>query len=187
MNKLLLLSLISAGIVGCSSNDVQETSIGDIPEWVMAPNIENGIAVSDCSIYSGNLSIDRKQAIANARVLLAAEIEAKVESLDETYTDKSQIGDSSASGTSFSSVSKQYVNQTLTGSRTLKTDIIDIDGRNNVCVMVGIEEGKTKELFDAIVKASDRQLSAKSEDVLYQQFKADQARDRLAEESAKYN
>tara|TARA_R110001583_G_scaffold194641_1_gene366071 strand:- start:3291 stop:3854 length:564 start_codon:yes stop_codon:yes gene_type:complete len=187
MTRLLLVSLFSAGIVGCSSNGVQETSIGDIPEWVMSPKVENGIAVSDCTIFSGNFSIDRKQAIANGRTLLAAEIESKVESLDETYTDKSQIDNESTSGTSFSSVSKQYVNQTLTGSRTLKTDIIKIDGRDNLCVMVGIEEGKTKELFDAIVKASNRKLSANSEDVLYQQFKAQQARDRLAVESEKYN
>ncbi|MGR0278166.1 hypothetical protein ACUM5Y_03845 [Marinomonas dokdonensis] len=187
MKKLAFYPVASLFLFACSSNDVQETSIGDIPEWVMSPSIENGIAVSDCTIYSGNLSIDRKQAIANARVLLAAEIESKVESLDETYTDKNQIDNESTSGTSFSSVSRQYVNQTLNGSRTLKTDIIDIDGQNNLCVMVGIEEGRTKELFDAIVKASDRKLSADDEAVLYQQFKAQQARERLDAAGARFN
>lgn len=187
MKRLLFVSMVSVGIVGCSTSGIQETSIGDIPEWVMSPNIENGVAVSDCVIFSGNMSIDRKQAIANGRTLLAAEIESRVESLDETYTDKNQINNESTSGTSFSSVSRQYVNQTLSGSRTLKTDIIDIDGKNNLCVMVGIEEGKTKELFDTIVKASNRKITPDNEDVLYQQFKAGQARDRLDAESKKYN
>ena len=81
MKGIVFYPVASLFLFACSSNDVQETSIGDIPEWVMSPSIENGIAVSDCTIYSGNLSIDRKQAIANARVLLAAEIESKVESL----------------------------------------------------------------------------------------------------------
>ena len=167
--------------VGCSSQSVQETSAGDIDDWILNPSIENGIAVSDCVLFSGNMSVDRKQAIANARALLAGEIEVKIESLDETYADKTQLDDKTSSGTSFSSVSRQVTEKTLKGSRTYKTDIVEISGKDNLCVLLGIEEGKTKELFDGLVSASNKTLSPNDESVLFQQFKAQKARERLDE------
>lgn len=180
--RTLSIALAITYLAGCSSSEqIQDTSVGQIPQWILSPTIENGIAVSDCVLFSGNMSIDRKQAIANARVLMAGEIESKVEGLDETYQDKIQVNGESTSGSSFSSVSKQVTEKTLVGSRTKRTDIVNIAGKDNLCVLMGIEEGETRELFERLVKSSNRNLSPSQEDVLYQQFKAKQARERLKE------
>lgn len=179
-NSYNAILLASFTLFGCSSNEsVNEASVSSIPKWILNPQIENGIATSDCVLFSGNISIDRKQAIAQARVQLSAEIESRVAGLDETYQDKIQINGESTSGSSFSSVSKQLTEQTLVGSQTVKTDIIDISGKDNVCVMVAIKEGGTQELYNNLIKASNKKLSPDDEEVLYTEFKASRAKERL--------
>lgn len=169
-------------LLGCSSSEpMKETSIGDIPEWILNPYVEGGIATSDCVLFSGNMSIDRKQAIAQARVLLSAEIESRVAGMDETYQDKIQVNGESTSGSTFSSVSKQITDQTLIGSRTIRTDVVSISGKDNLCVLVGIEEGQTRELYESLLNATQRNLSPEDDSVLYQEFKAERAQARLQE------
>ncbi len=180
--KSFAVGLSVLALFACSSSEpLEETSVGDIPEWILNPNIEDGIAVSDCVLFSGNMSIDRKQAIAQARVLLAAEIETRVKGLDETYQDKVQVNNESTSGSTFASVSQQITEQTLVGAKAIKTDIVDISGKDNLCVLVGMQSGETRDLYEKLVKASNKNLSPQDDDVLYQEFKAERAQGRLKE------
>ncbi|WP_354623965.1 hypothetical protein [Psychromonas sp. MME2] len=182
--KVLSLSLLVL-VVGCSSSTEKETSIGSIPKWILDPQIEDGIAVSECVLFSGNMSIDRQQALANGRASLAQRIESRVSALDKIYRDKIEVSSGVESGTTFSSVSKQVTQQTLVGTSLVKTDIVEIAGKDNLCVLVAIGQESTKEIFDNLVNAAKRPMSAQQKDLLYTEFKAQRAEQQLDAELEK--
>ncbi|MDA7745902.1 hypothetical protein N8878_01035 [Psychromonas sp.] len=157
-----------------SSNPTQETVVGQIPSWILNPQVEDGIAVSECVLWSGNMSIDRQHAISNARTALAQRIESRVSALDKSYRDKVEVTSGAESGSTFSSVSKQITEQTLVGTTALKTDIVKIAKKDNLCVLVAIGQQSTKKVFDELIKAADRPMNSSQKNELYQQFKSQQ-------------
>lgn len=184
--SLKLLSLSSViFLAACSSTATESTSVGDIPSWILNPEIEDGIAVSECVLFSGNMSIDKQQAVANARTSLAQRIETRVSAMDKSYRDKIEVASGVESGSTFSSVSKQVTQQTLVGTNPIKTDITQIAGRDNLCVLVAIGQQTTKDIFDELVEASDRPMNANQKDVLYAEFKAHRAEEQLDAELEK--
>lgn len=188
--RIHLLSLPAIALLSaCSSNaPIEETTaVGKIPSWILNPQIEDGIAVSECVLWSGNMSIDKQEAIANARTALAQRIETKVSALDKTYRDKVVIASGVESGSTFSSVSKQVTQLTLIGTTPIKTDIVNIAEKDNLCVLVGIGQEDTKNIFDKLVSAAKRPMSADQESVLYQEFKAQRAEQQLDIELDKLN
>jgi len=184
-----LLSLSSLVLLtACSSSEpVQETAVGDIPGWILNPQIDDGIAVSECVLWSGNMSIDKQQAVANARTSLAQRIETRVSAMDKTYHDKIEASSGIESGTTFSSVSKQVTQQTLVGTSPIQTDIVDIADKTNLCVLVGIGQQSTQAIFDQLISASERTVNAQQKDILYQEFKAERADLALDKEIEKLN
>lgn len=182
--KIHLLSLPAIVLLSaCSSSEpTQQTVLGEIPSWILNPQVEEGIAVSECVLWSGNMSIDKQQAIANARTSLAQRIETRVSALDKTYRDKVEVASGVESGSTFSSVSKQVTQQTLTGTNPIKTDIVKIADKDNLCVLVAIGQESTKAIFDGLVNASERPINAEQKDILYQEFKAQRAELQLDQE-----
>jgi hypothetical protein len=184
---LLSLSAIVLLTACSNSNPVEDTAVGNIPTWILNPQIEDGIAVSECVLWSGNMSIDKQQAIANARTALAQRIETRVSALDKTYRDKVEVASGVESGSTFSSVSKQVTQQTLVGTTPVKADIVNIAGKDNLCVLVAIGQQATKNVFEELIKASQRPMNAEQKDVLYQEFKAQRAELQLDQELDKIN
>lgn len=185
--SLKLLTLPSLALLAaCSSNPVENTSVGDIPSWILNPQIEDGIAVVECVLFSGNMSIDKQQAVANARTSLAQRIETRVSAMDKSYRDKVEVASGVESGSTFSSVSKQVTQQTLVGTNPIKTDITKIAGKDNLCVLVAIGQQSTKDIFDGLVEKAQRPMTAKQEDVLYAEFKAERADQQLDKELEKF-
>lgn len=182
--KMLSLSVF-VFVGGCSSSTETDTSIGSIPNWILNPQVEDGIAVSECVLFSGNMSIDRQQALANGRASLAQRIESRISALDKIYRDKIEVSSGVESGTTFSSVSKQVTQQTLVGTSLIKTDIVEIAGKDNLCVLVAVGQESTKEMFDNLVNAAKRPMSAQQKDVLYTEFKAQRAEQQLDAELEK--
>ncbi|MEG3754594.1 hypothetical protein [Psychromonas arctica] len=187
IKSLLSLSTLVL-LTACSTSDpVQETAVGDIPGWILNPQIDDGIAVSECVLWSGNMSIDKQQAVANARTSLAQRIETRVSAMDKTYRDKIEASSGVESGTTFSSVSKQVTQQTLVGTNPIQTDIVDIADKTNLCVLVGIGQQSTQAIFDQLISASERTVNAQQKDILYQEFKAERADLALDKEIEKLN
>jgi hypothetical protein len=85
----------------------------------------------------------------------------------------------SQSDTTFSSVNKQVTQQTLNGTTALKTDIVKIAGRDNLCVLLAIGQNTTKAIFDQLIEKSKRPMSNKQKDLLYQEFKPQKAENQL--------
>ncbi len=177
---LVLTFLLGIGLLaGCGGKSVGS---GEIPEWVAQPEVKDGIAVTECVPASGDFSLDRKEATANARQSLAQEIKTKVESMEKTYQNRVRTEDKSAIGSSFESVSKQLTEETLQGSRATQYGYETINGKRHFCVMLTIGGSQMDELFDALVKKSDRQIDARDEELLYQEFKAKRAHEEMQKE-----
>lgn len=188
MKKLLksaVAVVIASTLAACSSSTSTEALNENIPEWVLSPSIEDGIAHSECVPSSGNMSIDKAQAIALARVGLAQQISTKVKALDKTYQDRVDVEGETVTGSTFSSVSKQLTNQMLVGAQPVKTSYANFNGKNQLCVMTALSPEKTKDLFSKLVSASERKLSPQDESVLYQEFKAYKAQQELDKELMK--
>jgi len=182
MKRMLFRSLPLAAAIaltGCASNS--NTSDPDInpPDWVLNPSIEDGIAEATCVQSSGHFNIDRKQAIAEARQGLAQQIQLRVESMDETYANRTTTEDGTTAGGTFESVSRQVTEQNLSGAIPERVEMVRMGETVQVCAMVAMRPDETRDLFNKLVAQSGVKLGAQDEKVLFQQFKAEQARKRL--------
>jgi len=187
--KLIIAAAMTTLLAACGSTDNQATPelktnslTASIPQWVLNPIVEGGIAATDCVKFSGNLPVDKKMATANGRLALAQQLETRIEGLDKTYSNRTESNDDTTVGATFSSVSKQLTKKTLVGSRVIKSDIIDIAGKQHFCVLTTLSPSVTKHLFDAIVKESGRSINPQDEKFLYQEFKAHKAEQSLEKE-----
>jgi hypothetical protein len=185
-NKILGLgcALIMAG---CASGPTEEASresvsASGLPSWVMNPNIEDGFASTQCVPASGNMSIDRQLALANARTDLGQQLETKVAVIDKVFRERTDVSSGISTGSTFTSTAQQLSQQTLFGTRPEKVDYIDINGKKNLCVMVTMGREKTLALFDGLLDASNRNVQADVREVMLQQFKGAQAQAELSAE-----
>lgn len=168
---------LAIALTGCASNGVDKAM--NLPDWVANPTIEDGIASSTCVQSSGHFNIDRKQAIAEARQGLAQQIQTRVEAMDETYSNSTLTEDGTTAGGVFESVSRQVTNQNLSGAVPERVEMVNLGDTTQLCAMVAMRPDQTRALFDQLVEQSGAKLDAQDERVLFQQFKAEQARDRL--------
>ncbi|TLX46620.1 hypothetical protein C1E24_13245 [Pseudoalteromonas phenolica] len=186
--KPLIASVFMAGMLSaCSStsDNTASSSRVNVPDWVLNPVVENGIAAADCIKYSGNISIDQKMAVANARLALAQQIETRIEGLDKTFANRVDANDKTTVGSTFSSVSKQLTKQTLRGSRVVKADIVDIAGKDYFCALTTLSPELTKTLFQDLVQETKLKIDPQDEQFLYQEFKAFKAEQDLEKEIAR--
>ncbi|WP_299264224.1 hypothetical protein [uncultured Psychrosphaera sp.] len=183
MNKLTKLSTviaITAALAACGTTpETPDELNANIPEWVLSPTVEDGIAAAACVSASGSMTTDRAQATALSRVDLAQQIGTKVQVLDKTYQERIDVDGKAQVGSTFSSVSKQLTEQSLTGARVSKTSYANFDGKNQLCVLTTLGSSATKELFENILKQSERPVTPDQERVLYQEFKAYKAQEEL--------
>ncbi len=183
--KPLIASVLVAGMLSACSSTSDSTASSsrvNVPDWVLNPVVENGIAAADCIKYSGNISIDQKMAVANARLALAQQIETRIEGLDKTFANRVDANDKTTVGSTFSSVSKQLTKQTLRGSRVVKADIVDIAGKDYFCALTTLSPELTKTLFQDLVKETKQKIDPQDEQFLYQEFKAFKAEQDLEKE-----
>ncbi len=190
--KVIMLAALLPLMVACGGKKMPEVEATaapetNIPDWVLNPYIEDGIASSQCMPYSGNFSVDRSAATANARADLAQQINSKVSAMSKTYQERIDTVGGVQMGTNFTNVSKQVANQTLVGSRPQKVEFVDMDGQKNLCVLVTLGGSATKQLFDEIISQSGAAMQPSQKDVLYQEFKAHKAQQELEAELEKMN
>lgn len=182
--KTIFILAMTAALAACAGKvDEQAVDSGGItlPEWVTSPAIEDGIAATSCVKWSGDFDLDKKQAIANARQDLAQQIRIRVESMDETMKRNREGAGKADQGSVFTSVSRQTADQHLKGAVPQRVKPVKFDDAQRLCAQVAMKPEQTRELFDTLIRESKVQLSAKDEDLLFEEFKADQARQRMDE------
>ncbi|MCU7555390.1 hypothetical protein OCL06_12410 [Alteromonas sp. ASW11-19] len=197
IKKTFIVFAITGGLAACSSqpdstgqqlqaqtNQNVRQATGNpqdtAPSWVFAPSSEKGLAASACVDWSGNMAVDKPQALAAARADLTQQIQVKASVLDKLYNRKVQAEDGSSVGASFEQVSKQVASETLVGSIPEEMSLARIDGKKYLCSMVVLNE--TRDTFDAIVDASNRSIDPQSKAAMYEEFRAQKAMKELEAE-----
>jgi hypothetical protein len=104
---------------------------------------------------------------------------AKVSALEKNYQERIDSNEETTTGSTFTSVAKVLTDQTLTGSRMVKSDMVNIEGNTHYCTLMTLSPTATKELFDALITQSKRRVNPQDEKFLYQEFKAAKAHDEL--------
>ncbi len=185
--KLALILLSFVALASCSSDQPDSDKGGfgdmDIPEWVLLPTVEDGIAATECVNWSGDFSVDRAEATALARTEIVRQIGIKASALDKTYQEKIKTAGKVAVGGSFTAASKQVSQAYLRGTKAVKVKPVIIDDTKKLCVMVTLS--KQQKFFEEILKSSGAKVDPKDQEVLYQEFKAARAQSELAKELAK--
>ncbi|WP_426709363.1 LPP20 family lipoprotein [Cetobacterium sp. SF1] len=174
-NKIILLGIMF-GIVGCTNNSAKATAIpqqpqqymvqnqlAGMPNWIMVPEVEGATAaVGSARIGKAGIQFARTKAMLNARAELARTIESKVKNLLKDYTNSVGMGDDETVESVTTNVSKAVANQTLKGSRQVDMFLAP---NNELYVLVAVPNEDLKE---------DVKNQFKSDEKLYQEFKADQ-------------
>lgn len=185
--KLFTATIIAATLGACASQQpVQQpvttpvAAAPEIPDWVMSPVVENGLADSQCVIaHPGtSMSILKSTATATARAELAKQINVRVKAMDKTFQRMTETPDGPSNGASFESISKQVTDQALSGSSAVKVGYVKLppDNVDNLCVLITLSPEKTKAVFgDLLQETETTNLSPQNEQVLYERFLADKA------------
>lgn len=180
---------VSLALAGCASAPpaptTPETPVSVLPSWIANPIIEDGVAASECVPWTGDMSLDRAEAVAKARADLAKQIEIKVKAMDKTYARKVKTAEGIATGGVFETVSRQVTQQNLNATQVNRQDIVKINGQDHLCAMVVFGREATKRLFENLIKDSGvAQISPQDESVLFEEFKAYKAQQELDQETA---
>ncbi|CAA0342910.1 conserved exported hypothetical protein [Alteromonas alvinellae] len=170
--QLIALSTTLALAAGCSSTPkTNATDMGmTLPSWVTTPTVESGLAASSCVAASNSFSMDKTQAATMARTELAAQLDARVSSLQEQYAQTVSSASSSTTNTDFSTTTTQFVNQALQGSKVTKVDYAQMGQQKNVCALVTVSEDNAKRLFERVINSAPTKLSPEDETLLYLNF-----------------
>lgn len=182
--KTLAIAVTVATLSACSAQPpatapTQAETIKSLPDWVMNPVIENGIADTQCIAAKPGIGMNylKSTAITLARAELAKQIGVKVKAMDKTYQRLADTTAGTSVGGSFESVSKQVTEKNLSGSRAIQMDYVTMpDNTQNFCVMVAMSPEVTKTLFnDLIAESGNNNISPQNEAVLYERFLAEKA------------
>ncbi len=157
---------------GCNSTPVSQSTALEpndvVPDWVYFPAYENGLAASNCVMWSGHMSAARAQAIASAKADLALQIETRAQVLDRVVTSQQQNGLETNAQSSFTQVSKQVAQQSLNGAIPKEIAFARIDGQKQLCAFVVLENSKN--IFDNMVNQAGMSLDPQSEQALFKEF-----------------
>jgi hypothetical protein len=181
----VIATLIAAALLAaaCSpSTRIAKENVVGIPEWVVHPEVKDAIAATECVLWSGDISVDTKQAVANARATIAQQIQVRVRAMDKTYISKTGARGIPTTGGVFESVSRQVTERTLTGTTQEKMGIIPIEGKKHLCSMVVYGSPQTQQLFDRLIEESRVELSQADRAILWDEFRAQKAHEELAQE-----
>lgn len=172
--RTLILALNVTLLAACSSNPAGNPSgaLGNLPEWAVSPSSEKGLADSACVQYSGVLNVDRSEAITLANEQLAAQLERKVAFLGKSFQSKTKTTDGLNVGTNFTQTGQQLVQKTLTGTKATEMGVYEVSGVEQLCVMVEMDEARTRDFYSKMKDASRATLDAQDDGVLYEQFRA---------------
>ena len=170
--RITSLMAISVLVLGCNSTPKNNASdMGmNIPQWVLNPTVDKGLAASSCVAASNSFSMDKSQATAQARAELASQIETRASSLQEEYSTKISSMGNTNTESKISITTAQLTDQYLRGSKVVKVDYAQMDKVKNLCAMVTLSDIKTKELFSQLLKQAPIKLDPENETLLYLNF-----------------
>jgi len=160
----------------CVFPDATDTAA---PGWICDQPVK-GVEISaiGSTVKSGaGYDYMKSMAATSARVQLAQNMQLQVRNIIKQYVETTGETDSETVDKVMTSVTKQITNQTLVGTKIIKTRT---SPTGNLYVLVGMSK-------ESVQRASEKALktSMRNDTALWQQFKAKQSQDELAAEISK--
>ncbi len=166
INKLLITFLVSMLVItGCSSS--KPSVDPNMPSWFLNPPSSSDFYYGVGSAKKQNPSLAKKVASTRARAEISEAVKTKVSSLISDFMQESGIGET-AQATEFTESVSKSVSDNVLSNNTIKEVFSAPDG--TIYIMVEMPK-------DAIKEASLN--SARKEQALFNQFKAEQGFDKL--------
>lgn len=158
----LWVALAATLLAGCASK-----AASPWPSWVLQPEAAGGVAAAECVESSGNLSLDRSQAAAAARVTMARNLEVNIQASDELTSAKT----GAKSTQSFTSLAKVLTEKALTNTRITRVEEVVVGKGTWLCAEVALDANGTRSLVKQAVDTTGTTASADVEEMLLQQFR----------------
>lgn len=168
MATLRTLSLaVAASLLAACAAKPASTAAGPWPAWVLQPEAAGGVAAAECVEASGNLSLDRTQAAAAARVTLARNLEVNIQASDELVASKT----GAAASQTFRSSARLLSEKALTNTRVTRMEEVASGKGRWLCAEVTLDAAGTRSLVKDAVATTQTTASADVEEMLLQQFR----------------
>lgn len=190
--RLIGLAVVSTLLVACGSTPEKEApapvascvfadgSNKAAPDWICGAPVEGydltAVGYSDKSGAGPNFM--KQMAATAARVELAQVLSLEIQNMIKQYAETTGAGDSETVDRVNSSVTKQVTDQKLVGSRIIRQMPTPTGG---MVVLVALDAKGVEQVSKDILRTS-----MNNERALYQQFRAGQSFDELADEIVKY-
>jgi len=154
----------------------------EAPGWVCMPEYKGSIVAVGIAKpnVAEDLSMQRAEAMADARDVLARQIETKVKNMFKKYVSTTGAGKAQTYEKATQNVSKQIAHQTLRGSKQLS--FWQHPKTGELFLLVGVSTENVKQEMEKAIKTT-----FKNDEALYQEFKAQKAQGELDKELEKYN
>ena len=166
--------LILAGCAGrMESGTTESRKSRDMPDWAMTRPSMEGIVYGVGQAKKQNPSLAKNVAAQRARDEVAAAVNIRVQSLVKDFMQESGVGERSEALEFTQSVGKGVADATLTGAM-IKETYVARDGTYFVLVEYSLDQARRAAID-----------SARKEEALWNEFKADQGFEALEEELAK--
>jgi hypothetical protein len=120
----------------------------------MSPTVDNGIAATDCVLFSGNMSLDSKVAAANARTALALQIESSIDTLSDSTETRSMVDNNITVSSEFSNQTKQSSKLIVNSSVIKQVQVVAFNNKDYLCAMAVIDKSQTEQLVDILAAQS---------------------------------
>ena len=162
--RILSLGVVASLLAACASTD---KAASPWPAWVLQPDAGGGVAAAECVESSGNLSLDRTQAAAAARVTLARNLEVNIQASDELVSSKT----GAQSSQTFRSNAKLLSEKALTNTRVSRIEEVSAGKGKWLCAEVTLDSAGTRSLVKEAVAKTNTTASAAVEEMLLAQFR----------------
>jgi hypothetical protein len=115
----LIIALLSLTLISCSKNAAKKANMGDLPNWVVEPNIPGKIsAVGIAPKSAGGVQFQIPQAEADARANIAAILNTKISRLTKSALSQNKVEGQEQIESVFSQTTKNVVkNVPLKGAK----------------------------------------------------------------------
>ncbi|MBU0622773.1 MAG: LPP20 family lipoprotein [Gammaproteobacteria bacterium] len=194
MRNILFVTLSAVtliGLAGCASAPAKVEPVAAVascmfpnsreaaPGWVCDEPVAGSAvtAVGSAPKSQAGISFVKQMAAADARVQLAQMMRIQVTNMIKQYAETTGAADQATVDQVNSSVTKQITNETLVGTRLLRS-ATGPDG--TLYVLVGLDEASAQQITEAAIKTSQNNDKA-----AWQQFRAQKGQDELAADIAR--
>ncbi len=131
LKNLTLFLLISLYLAACggSTESIQKTEVGNIPEWYSHFKNDPNFFMATATETSRDLQLAVDKAEATARAKLARQVKVRVTSLVKKFKNELSNDEATKYMSDFTTATKTFTDQTLVGTRPSKQKIVR-DGNN---------------------------------------------------------